>query len=80
MLAELGTGVFQMSVTHRDVPQEITSWMKDLARETGRMVTFNLQQIDENPELYKEGLRLLDECRARASTTCAASSPAARSA
>ncbi|MFT5696332.1 MAG: N-acyl-D-amino-acid deacylase, partial [Myxococcota bacterium] len=30
----------------------------------GRVVTFNLQQIDENPDLYKESLRLLDECRA----------------
>ena len=63
VLGELGTGVFQMSVTHRDVPKEM-AWMKDLARETGRIVTFNLQQIDENPELYKEGLRLLDEARA----------------
>jgi len=62
-LGELGTGVFQMSLTHRDVPKEM-GWMKELARETGRMVTFNLQQIDENPELYKEDLRLLDECRA----------------
>ena len=49
------SGVFQMSLTHRDVPQEMP-WMKDLARETGRMVTFDLQQIDENPELYKEDL------------------------
>jgi N-acyl-D-aspartate/D-glutamate deacylase len=42
--------------------------LKDLARETGRMVTFNLQQIDESPELYKEDLRLLDECRAEGLT------------
>jgi N-acyl-D-amino-acid deacylase len=62
-LGEVGAGVFQMSLTHRDVPKEM-GWMKDLARETGRMVTFNLQQIDENPDLYKEDLRLLDECRA----------------
>jgi len=62
-LGELGTGVFQMSLTHRDVPKEM-GWMKELAKETGRVVTFNLQQIDENPELYKEDLRLLDECRA----------------
>jgi N-acyl-D-aspartate/D-glutamate deacylase len=62
-LADLGTGVFQMSLTHRDVPKEF-GWMKELAKTTGRMVTFNLQQIDENPDLYKEDLRLLDECRA----------------
>ena len=62
-LGGLGAGVFQMSLTHREVPNEI-SWMKELARLTGRNVTFNLQQIDEAPELYKESLRLLDECRA----------------
>ena len=44
------------------------AWMKELARETGRTVTFNLQQIDEAPELYKEGLRLLDEARAEGVT------------
>ncbi|MDP6979164.1 MAG: amidohydrolase family protein [Myxococcota bacterium] len=60
-------GVFQMSLTHRDVPKEM-GWMTDLAEETGRMVTFNLQQIDENPELYKEGLKGLDEARARGIT------------
>jgi len=66
-LGEAGTGVFQISVTHRDVPTEI-EWMKKLAVETGRMVTFNLQQIDEAPDLYKEGLRKLDEARAEGIT------------
>ncbi len=63
VLGELGRGVFQVSVTHREVPNEIP-WMKELARETGRMVTFNLQQIDEAPDLYREGLRLLEEAAA----------------
>lgn len=63
VLAEVGAGVFQISVTHRDVPKEFV-WMKELARRTGRVVTFNLQQVDEGPDLYKEGLRLLDEARA----------------
>jgi len=58
-----GSGVFQVSVTHRDVPKEFV-WMKELARRTGRTVTFNLQQVDEAPDLYKQGLRLLDEARA----------------
>ncbi len=61
-LGEVGSGVFQASVTHREAPNEIL-WMKDLAKQTGRMVTFNLQQIDEHPDLYKEDLRLLDEAR-----------------
>jgi N-acyl-D-aspartate/D-glutamate deacylase len=67
VLGELGRGVFQMSVTHREVPDEM-GWMKKLARETGRMVTFNLQQIDENPTLYREALRGLDEARAEGIT------------
>ena len=62
VLGELGTGVFQISVTHRDMPKEFV-WMKELAQRTGRTVTFNLQQVDESPTLYKEGLRLLDEAR-----------------
>jgi N-acyl-D-amino-acid deacylase len=53
VLGELGAGVFQVSVTHRDVPKEF-AWMKELARTTGRTVTFNLQQVDESPTLYKE--------------------------
>jgi N-acyl-D-amino-acid deacylase len=67
VLGELGTGVFQMAVTHREVPREML-WMKELAREIGRPVTFNLQQIDESPQLYREGLRLLDEARAEGVT------------
>jgi len=66
-LADEDAGVFQMSLTHREVPNEM-GWLKDLARETGRMVTFNLQQIDEAPDLYKEGLRGLDEARAEGIT------------
>lgn len=68
VLGELGTGVFQVSVTHRDVPKEFT-WMKQIARKTGRNVTFNLQQVDESPDLYKQGLALLDEARAEGITS-----------
>lgn len=66
-MAKERAGVFQMAVTHREVPTEM-AWMKDLARETGRTVTFNLQQIDEAPDLYKEVLRGLDEARAEGIT------------
>jgi N-acyl-D-amino-acid deacylase len=66
-MAKENAGVFQMALTHREVPGEM-GWMKDLARETGRMVTFNLQQIDEAPDLYKEALRGLDEARAEGVT------------
>ena len=67
VLGELGTGVFQMAITHREVPGELR-WVKELARSSGRTVTFNLQQIDENPALYKESLKLLDEARAEGIT------------
>lgn len=66
-LAEAQAGVFQMALTHREVPGEI-KWMKELAKATGRIVTFNLQQIDEAPDLYKEALRGLDEARAEGIT------------
>ncbi len=67
VLGEEGRGVFQVSVTHRDVPGEFV-WMKELARRTGRMVTFNLQQVDEAPDLYKQGLACLDAARAEGIT------------
>lgn len=66
-LAAENAGVFQMALTHREVPNEM-GWMKDLAKEIGRIVTFNLQQIDEAPDLYKEALRGLDEARAEGIT------------
>lgn len=62
-LKEYGAGVFQISATHRDMDKEFV-WMRDMAKRTGRMVTFNLQQVDENPELYRKMLGLLDEARA----------------
>ena len=66
-LSEEEAGVFQMSLTHREVPGEM-GWMKELARKTGRMVTFNLQQIDESPDLYKQALSGLDQARAEGIT------------
>ena len=66
-MAAENAGVFQMAVTHREVPGEM-KWMKDLAQATGRMVTFNLQQIDEAPDLYKQALEGLDAARAEGIT------------
>ncbi|PCJ67996.1 MAG: amidohydrolase [Rhodobiaceae bacterium] len=66
-LKEHGSGVFQIAATHRDMDQEFI-WMRDMAKRTGRMVTFNLQQIDEYPDLYKKMLGLLDEARAEGIT------------
>jgi N-acyl-D-aspartate/D-glutamate deacylase len=64
VLGEFGHGVFQMTSNHIDMPAE-TVWMRELARETGRPVLFNLQQIDERPELWRELVAALDDARAQ---------------
>jgi len=66
-LKEHGSGVFQISATNREMDQEF-KWMVDMAERTGRMVTFNLQQVDECPDLYKKMLGLLDDARAKGIT------------
>lgn len=63
VLGEEGHGVFQMTSNHIDMPLE-TEWMMELARETKRPVLFNLQQIDQAPDLWKQLLSRLDEARA----------------
>ena len=62
VLGEEGHGVFQMTSNHIDMPAE-TEWMMDLARETGRPVLFNLQQIDPAPHLWKTLVARLDQAR-----------------
>jgi len=62
-IAGAGHGVFQMALEHADVPQQF-EWLRRLAEITGKPVTFNLQQIDHQPDLWRECLRLLDECAA----------------
>jgi N-acyl-D-aspartate/D-glutamate deacylase len=63
VLGEVGQGVFQMTSNHVDMPAE-TEWMMELARETGRPVLFNLQQIDQAPDLWKSLVARLDAARA----------------
>ena len=67
-LANTGGGVFQLAATHREVMGELP-WMKKLARETGATVAFNLQQVDEAPDLYREVLAKLEEAHAEGVTT-----------
>ena len=62
-LGEAGHGVFQMTSNHVDMPAE-TEWMHELARETGRPVLFNLQQIDQAPDLWKSLVARLDAAQA----------------
>lgn len=64
VLGEVGHGVFQMTSNHIDMPAE-AEWMAELARETRRPVLFNLQQIDQAPELWKQLLGKLDAAQAQ---------------
>jgi N-acyl-D-aspartate/D-glutamate deacylase len=53
-LRNTGTGVFQIAAQHEDVPTEL-DWIDELAAWTGRPVSFNLSQIDPDPELWRKG-------------------------
>lgn len=61
-LKRADAGVFQCASEHMNVPEE-TLWMRDLARETGRPVTFNLSQTDQAPTLWKDIVPVLDAAR-----------------
>jgi N-acyl-D-aspartate/D-glutamate deacylase len=60
-MARAGHGVFQFAPDHARVPVDEWPWMRDLARRTGRTVSVNLNQPDQDPEVWREVLRLLDE-------------------
>ena len=62
-LRDARAGVFQLAADHQNVPAEL-EWMGALAHETGRPVMFNLSQIDQAPELWREGLRILEQTAA----------------
>ncbi|MEZ4366098.1 MAG: amidohydrolase family protein [Kofleriaceae bacterium] len=57
-LDDAGRGVYQVVIDHTQGPVEF-DWMLELAR-TGRPVTFNLQQTDMAPDLWREMLGKLD--------------------
>lgn len=59
-MAVAGHGVFQFAPDHARVPVEEWPWMEELARRTGRTVSVNLNQPDQDPEVWREVLRLLD--------------------
>ena len=58
-LKRTGKGVYQLACEHTMVPQEFV-WMKELAADIQRPVTFNLSQTDFAPKLWKEVVALLD--------------------
>jgi N-acyl-D-aspartate/D-glutamate deacylase len=64
VLGELGTGVFELApagALGEDLaaPAEEVAWMRRLAAETGRPVSFVLAQVHAAPDLWRE---LLAEC------------------
>jgi N-acyl-D-amino-acid deacylase len=62
-IPEAGHGVFELALNHREVPQDM-DWLRELARITGQPVLFNLSQIDELPELWREDVRLMEAAQA----------------
>jgi N-acyl-D-aspartate/D-glutamate deacylase len=59
-LARAGHGVFQFAPDHARVPVHEWPWMEELARRSGRTVSVNLNQPDQDPEVWREVLRLLE--------------------
>jgi N-acyl-D-aspartate/D-glutamate deacylase len=59
-LAHAGHGVFQFAPDHARVPVHEWPWMVDLARRSRRTVSVNLNQPDQDPDVWREVLRLLD--------------------
>ncbi len=62
-IAAAGGGLLQMTANHVDMAEEFR-WMRDVARETGVTVSFNLLQTDQAPDLWRTMLGLLDEAEA----------------
>lgn len=58
-----GRGVFQLATEHTGVPDEF-KWMRKIAQETSRPVSFNLSQIDQAPTLWRDVLGMLEEANA----------------
>jgi N-acyl-D-aspartate/D-glutamate deacylase len=62
-LGEAGTGVFELASDMFE-PEAEFAWMRTIARETGRPVTFNCLQDDLRPEHWRRLVELADEATA----------------
>ena len=54
-------GIVQFAPYHPDVPTSEWQWMRELAAATGRTVSVNLNQPDQDPEVWRDVLTRLDE-------------------
>jgi N-acyl-D-aspartate/D-glutamate deacylase len=63
-LARAGHGVFQFAPDHARVPVDEWPWMEALARRTGRTVSVNLNQPDQDPEVWRKVLSLMEGAHA----------------
>ena len=59
-LARAGHGVFQFAPDHARVPVHEWPWMEALARRSGRTVSVNLNQPDQDPDVWRSVLELLE--------------------
>jgi N-acyl-D-amino-acid deacylase len=60
-LARAGHGVFQFAPDHALVPVQEWPWMEALARRSGRTVSVNLNQPDQDPDVWRSVLTLLEQ-------------------
>lgn len=63
-MAAVGHGVFQFAPEHVILPDQEWTWMRELATRTGRTVSVNFSQTDQQPDLWKQVIAKLDEDRA----------------
>ncbi len=63
-MSAVGHGVFQFAPEHVILPGQEWTWMRELARTTGRTVSVNFSQTDQAPDLWREVITKLDEARA----------------
>jgi N-acyl-D-aspartate/D-glutamate deacylase len=63
-LKNTGKGVFECASEHLEVAEEFL-WIEKMAEDTGRPIVFNLSQIDQNPQLWRNLLELLDSAQSQ---------------
>lgn len=62
-LRAAGHGVFQAAVEHSALPRDLT-WLAALSRASGGLVSVNLSQIDQAPNLWRDVLAQLEQANA----------------